>query len=783
MVQMKRIKTVLRWMGGLFVLIVLMGPLVGQQQKAEEAATVKEYAEVVNAEVIVRALKKGEPVGGLQQADFSLFEEDRQQEITSFVEVRRKIGAADGAVETTEGTKEPGKRRLFLLYFWVSGPKFPYQEALDYFFGQVYRPGDYVLLVIGDRVFKITRQEHIARVMPVFKEKLAEVLKWTTVERERAIREAGELFKVFALAFKQNERRGLEQARLINDFDMRYRLIWEEYKSRRLTSNVDHLVKLAGSLTTVELEKWGLVFYQPDAFPLFDPESLMVDKESSLKDLNRVKEVVGAFTRQMRRPPTAVAGLKEVEQAFIRANATFHLMLSESDAPQQYETTYLKMEYVHSDWQGAFDSISRASGGDVRTGRKFDDLLVQAVDREDIYYRLTYAPAKDKGESRKLTIECRDREVKLRYNRRLLLAGDDGIRIDGLSVSPPEVTFALNRYRQLYDGSRLFGDIEVKVTAVAETGKLNNYTQTFEPDQESLTVAMKMNFPTAGPYTLIVEAVDRQSGKSTIASRKVTVPREVSKPTAAEPVAVERGEGLPQILARAARYCERLKRATFFFTCVEEVRDSAFLGKKKSYENVYMYDYQIVRDKKGKMTERRIANTTDRQGNPLRPEWTFTNFFSNYSYLMPVALLGKENRPKYRYGIVAEEKINDCLTVKIEIEPKASYDRTINHGLVWVDASDGSVVKIELNPRSIEGLDELLKKAKEKNADLELTDIHWYEAKRKGIRFPSCTQMSRVYLAKPAEAGQPRLILESARTVFSFRDYLFFRVNVDVQHQ
>lgn len=774
---------VLRWVGGLFVWIVLVVPLVGQQEKAEEAAAVKEYAEVVNVEVIVRALRKGEPVGGLQQGDFSLYEDDRQREITSFVEVRRKIGTAEKAVETAEGPKEPGKRRLFLLYFWVSGPKFPYQEALDYFFGQVYRPGDYVLLVIYDRVFKITRREHITRVRPVFEERLAEVLKWTTVERDRAIREAGELFRVFALAFKQNERRGLGQARLINDFDMRYRLIWEEYKSRRLTANVDNLVKLAGSLATVELEKWGLVFYQPDAFPLFDPESLLVDKESSLKDSKRVKEVVRAFVRQMRQPPTATAGLKEVEQAFIRANATFHLMLSESDAPRQYETTYLRMEHVHSDWQGAFDSISRASGGAVRVGRKFDDLLVQAVDREDIYYRLTYAPAKDREESRKLKIECRDRDVKLRYNRRLLLAGDDGIRIDGLSVSPPEVTFALNRYRQLYDGSRLFGDVEVKVTAVDERGKLNNYTQTFEPDQESLSVAMKMNFPTVGPYTVIVEAVDRQSGKSTITSRKVTVPGVVSKPTAPEPVPVERGEGLPQILARAARYCERLKRATFFFTCTEEVRDSAFLGKKKSYENVFLYDYQIIRDKSGKMTERRIARTTDRQGNPLRPEWTFTNFFSNYSYLMPVALLGRENRPRYRYVMVSEEKINDCLTVKIEVVPKEGDDRTINHGLVWVDPGDGSVVKIELNPRSIEGLEGLLAKAREKNADLELTDVHWYETKRKGIRFPSCTQMSRAYLLKPVEPGQPRLELESAQTVFSFKDYLFFRVNVDVQHR
>ena len=59
-----------------------------QSQKSET----REYVEVVNVSLVVRALKKGQPVAGLQQKDFTLYENGKPRTLTSFQEIRRKVG-------------------------------------------------------------------------------------------------------------------------------------------------------------------------------------------------------------------------------------------------------------------------------------------------------------------------------------------------------------------------------------------------------------------------------------------------------------------------------------------------------------------------------------------------------------------------------------------------------------------------------------------------------------------------------------------------------------------
>jgi len=103
----------------------------------------------------------------------------------------------------------------------------------------------------------------------------------------------------------------------------------------------------------------------------------------------------------------------------------------------------------------------------------------------------------------------------------------------------------------------------------------------------------------------------------------------------------------------------------------------------------------------------------------------------------------------------------------------------VNHGVVWLDVGDGSVVKIELNPRSLRGIDRLRSRAGRKGTRLKLTDVHWYDVIKKGIRFPSRTEISRLFLAKQAEDREPTRT-EHALTVFSYKNYRFFNVNVAV---
>jgi len=50
---------------------------------------------------------------------------------------------------------------------------------------------------------------------------------------------------------------------------------------------------------------------------------------------------------------------------------------------------------------------------------------------------------------------------------------------------------------------------------------MSTFEKSFEPNQEKLTVSLKLNFSRGGKYTLIIEAVDKQTGKSSVYSERV----------------------------------------------------------------------------------------------------------------------------------------------------------------------------------------------------------------------------------------------------------------------
>ena len=114
------------------------------------------------------------------------------------------------------------------------------------------------------------------------------------------------------------------------------------------------------------------------------------------------------------------------------------------------------------------------------------------------------------------------------------------------------------------------------------------------------------------------------------------------------------------------------------------------------------------------------------------------------------------------------------------MEPKVQGQSAINHGVVWIDERDGSVVKIELNPLALRGIDTLQNIARRKGAMLEVTDIHWFEIEKNAIRFPSKTEISEIKFAVTEGSETSPQELENSKTVFEYKDYRFFNVNVDV---
>jgi len=494
---------------------------------------INEFVDVVNIEVLVRALKKKELVGGLKKSDFTLYENDVPLDITSFQEVRRKVGlssefiALDATPEQQKKMAAVNEKRLFFIYFWISEPDPAMRRAIKFFFKNVYRDGDYVLIMIRNRMFRIVRKKQVEDSLESLLKEMEKEAQQLKFEQDRMVNELNNQYRDFLEKFRRAEDNAMGEEQFIGILDdilIIYKNAWTEYSNRHTTLSAGKLKSIAASLKSIEMEKWGIVFYQHDIFPQFNLETISSQRLENYKHIYELRKDFGRIYREMRRGRRAVAFMDEIQQAFIEANTTFHLMLSDTKSYGELESVYLKLAYIHSDWQDAFRNITLATGGDIMDNNKLNKSLVQAVEKEDIYYRLTYAPAASGTKDRRIRVTVADNAIDLKFHRTTTIAAPSDIQIDKFSYNHPLLTFTIRNYRRFYDGSRLFGDVGVKITRINPQGKTVSAEREFSPHTEDLTVTMKLKFPSKGKYTLTVEAFDWQTGKTTSHKHRIEIP-------------------------------------------------------------------------------------------------------------------------------------------------------------------------------------------------------------------------------------------------------------------
>lgn len=759
-------------------------PVKPKQSKNTET---REYVEAVNVSLVMRVLKKDQPVAGLQQKDFVLYENDKPMPLNSFREIRRKVA------------QQVEEKRLFFLYFRVSEPDPEIPGALNYFFSQVYQDGDYALLMLADRVLPITHSSQVESALESFNTSLAYLLEKTRLAKQKLADSLEQLVRQFL----EEDWRNLDtlQEQNVNLLVSNFKNAWLEYQQNYIFLGEDKLKAIADSFKKLDIEKWGFVFYQQDSFPSLNLKIIPGLGANSPGRFARLRRQLEQLAPRMSNARQSVQTIKNFQQAFIEANATFHLLLSYPASPLKLNTMYLEHKAALTDWQRAFRDISQATGGSVIEGNNLQESLAQAIEQEDVFYRLTYTPATGGDEPGKIRIRTKLPGIKLQYNPVSVFPADK-IAIDQLSFSHPLLEFTLKNYRQFFDGTNLYGDIEIKITTVDSKGNRRTFKKILEPFQEEMAVSMNLDFPSGGNYSLSIEAIDRQAGQTATVNQPIVVPQskyQLERVLVTEALEEMKGpehkRTLASLLKKSALYCQKLKKATFYFTCSEEVIDTHWYRGDLVREDFYRYDYQITREENGKMNENRkmkpesevfLALKKKETGKAGDKETILTNFFSSYPYLMPISMLAAENQAKYRYRLLDRKTSAGRTLYKVSVEPKEEgvMIKDSNYGVVWIDGQDGSVHKIELDPNSLGGLKQLTKLARQKRHRLKVSDVHWYEVQREGIRFPSRTEINCSFLDwDQVKKMWDRLrsgALEEVGTVFEYNKYKFFNVNVDV---
>ncbi|MEN8153518.1 MAG: hypothetical protein ABFR75_05795 [Acidobacteriota bacterium] len=295
---------------------------------------------------------------------------------------------------------------------------------------------------------------------------------------------------------------------------------------------------------------------------------------------------------------------------------------------------------------------------------------------------------------------------------------------------------------------------------------------------------------------------------------------------------------LKLVLTGTASYCEKLERSIFHFFCLEkivETREQSIRYPKRRQglknflennidrqgttgtstsvsnkmnriystiyknrvkgnylpilvkkRNTHVYDYQIIKEKKGIREQRKIIKVNKKK--PLKDHnLPDTILYSFENAITPVYFFSRQNQNKYIYKIIGKKKLLGRRAYLITVASKMGSGNSRKIAKAWIDTIDFSIMKFDVFPGAIKGYEKLLEIHNKKISKLKVKDTHIFGYLYKGIRYPTRTEISLSYFTEPGSvikksgSGKVRqggLILTKIKTLISYKKYAFFDVSV-----
>jgi hypothetical protein len=257
-------------------------------------------------------------------------------------------------------------------------------------------------------------------------------------------------------------------------------------------------------------------------------------------------------------------------------------------------------------------------------------------------------------------------------------------------------------------------------------------------------------------------------------------------------------DNLTTILEKSAAYCRKLADSALYFVCRERIQEEIYdygggrgsivmstggegtttyvsrPSRRKTTKNSYLYDYQLTK-KEERVDETRTLVEDKGQKKDLKDALLKTQrFISRKAVFGPVGFLGREWHEVYDYKLVKQDKAEGREAYVIEAKPKVPIEGKPNYGKIWVDKMDFSVLKIEVEDRSLTGFENILDMAKRLGVIPAFNTVHEYGIVKNGLRFPSQTVFIEKY------AGDTGVGFTQSKSEISYENYRFFTVETRV---
>jgi len=513
----------------------------------------------------------------------------------------------------------------------------------------------------------------------------------------------------------------------------------------------------------------------------------------------------------MNEPFISTKHITDIHEAFISANATFHFLLLKSKTKNRFQSRYLKMDDISSDWQVAFRNISKVTGGETMEGNAVQKFISKVIEKEDIYYRLTYSPRELDKFKRKLRLKTKNPGIDVFYNHLVDLKPVKVLAISDFLFVDPILSFSLQNYRMSLDKSRVGARVELKIRIVDEQGKDSSINKIIPLTKENTDVSLNLKLPQAGNYKLFMEVIDENTKAKTFLIKNIHCQLGVKER------AYDQSE-LPNILKQTAKYCQKLGKAIFHFYCHEKVterieislqhqdaqeglkdffeydwankdsrryyvektrsriRQRNYDPGKKIIKNSYVYDYQIIKESDHIREQRILINENNKKVRQKSPQLK-TVLYSYKNTVIPIMLFSEKNQQKFSYRLLAKKRE---MGRKAHIISVSSRDGK-RLATVWVDEEDFSILKFDVFPGAIRGYDKLLRLNKNKMSNIKIKDTHLFGHLRNGIRYPSKTEINVSFTTQPPDQSSRSTYLHATKT--SIGKEILVKVNTSIQNK
>lgn len=380
---------------------------------------VQEERVVINVEVPVRVFKGNTFIDNLTIDDFELYEDGKLQKIEAVYLVKKT------SIERSEEKKRfaPQISRYFVLCFDISEYMPRVGKAIDYFFDNVFFPGDNLIVITPMKTYNLKSSALEA----VSRERIANQLRGI-LRRDTTIgsSEYRAVLKELRMIVKIIEARGTGEEGTHQEIDASSPDVYDGSSLEEVVqmyssvvSKLENLRKMdqhklldfAEILKNEEGQKHIFLFYQREFLPQVHP-SIMNKFMSEYQDRPALLFSLSDLFQHYKRDVSI--DVERVKQAFADSSLSIHFLFIKKPAEHK---PGIEMQERSEDIFPAFRQMALATGGIIESSANPEFAFRRAVDAFENYYLLYYSPEnyKSDGKFKKIEVKIKDRKLAITH--------------------------------------------------------------------------------------------------------------------------------------------------------------------------------------------------------------------------------------------------------------------------------------------------------------------------------------------------------------------------------